>query len=750
MTLRVPIGVDSPLGRRLVGLSFVRLAVLGIFLAVIELYYLDELGGFSSSVAVATAVSAFVTTALFALTLRRERWHVPVAHAQLITDQLTWTAIVYISGGVTSGSTSLYGLTSVSGAILLGTPGVISASAAGGFFYLLLCHGFATGWLAPPSDQVRSAYILTPGDMVYPAFSTVLATLVVALLAAYLSERLRVFGGRLEDANRRALEAERLASLGRLAAGLAHEIRNPLGSIRGSIELLRTGAGLAEEDKQLCRIIEQETARLNQLVTDMIDLSRPREPQRQSVDLAEVVASVVELAKSSGRGEDITVHYDGPESLVAMADRGQMQQVLWNLVRNAMQVSASGATVSVALERTSEGSATLSVRDRGPGVDEATRERLFEAFFTTRSHGVGIGLAVVKQIVDAHGFSIDVESAPNEGATFAVRIPKPCLVDDAKDRAPLPSPVTLAASMVLALGMMGCAGRDWVRPDAPSDPAISSEEGWVQAVPPSASSAPSGGSGATEANLVVRPPVGDAAPEPIPPLRLTVGANGPSSGRRSPSAEPMPETSAKDDGRVFRNTYYFFPEEPGFAETGPTRELFDAKCRPIRTVSQTFHDQLCVQGSGKLASGETVSFAKRGCECAATCPRTGQRICYEMLDAANFPWGRGATGRAITPLRTVAVDASIPLGRVLYVPEMAGLRDLEGKPHDGCFIAEDRGSKVKGRQIDFFVGSAAAGEVWNRAVPSNRGVHVVLGASQCAWLAPAEAPKATSPSRKKR
>lgn len=731
VALRVPIGVDSPLGKRLVALSFIRLAVLGFFLLVIELYYLDELSGFSTSVALATAVTAFVTTALFALTLRRESWHLPVAHAQLVTDQLTWTAIVYISGGVTSGSTSLYGLTSVSGAILLGPQGAVAASAAGGVFYLTLCHGFATGWLLPPSDQARAAYIVTPSDMVYPAFSTVLATLVVALLAAYLAERLREYGGKLEDANRRALEAERLASLGRLAAGLAHEIRNPLGSIRGSIELLRTGSGLAEEDRQLCRIIEHETARLNQLVTDMVDLSRPRAPERASVDLATIASSVVELANSSGRGADVAVRYDGPTSLSIIADQGQLHQVLWNLVRNAIQASSGGATVAVSLARTSDGGAEVAVTDHGPGVEPTAREHLFEAFFTTRSHGVGIGLAVVKQIVDAHGFKVFVESAEGEGATFTVRIPKSSVCAQAESE-PLQAPSSMLATMMLLTSVTtGCAGRSWVRPEVSPPSPVSAESDWPEET---VGKAPAPRSVVTDPEFApTRPPATEAgeapsvasgAPEPLPPISVKLGSSG----------KAPPKTSNAEAGAVYRNTYYFFPEEPGYPESGATRQLFDKKCRVIRNVSKEFHDKLCVQGSGRLATGETVSFAKRGCTCAATCPRSSQKICYEALDPAKFPWGRGANGRAITPLRSVAVDPSIPLGTVLYVPEMNGLRDLDGKAHDGCFVAEDRGSKVKGRQVDFFVGAAANGEAWNRAVPSNRGVHVVLGASQCAWL----------------
>lgn len=699
MTFALPIGVDSPLGKRIVVLSFLRLAVLAIFVGVIELYYLDKIDGPSTRIAVATASLAFLSTAVYALPLRRERWLTAMAHAELVTDQLTWTAIVFISGGVTSGSTSLYGLTSLSGAILLGPKGALSAATAGISFYLLLCQGFASGWLAPPSDQAVDAYLTKPAEMVYPVFSTVLATAIVALLAAHLAERLRWFGGRLDDANRRVRDAERDAALGRLTAALAHEIRNPLGSIRGSVELLRTGPALGDEDKQLCRIIEQETARLNQLVTDMIDLSRPRHAEFIDIDLARVILGVVELAHSAERSQAITVRYTGPTTFRVYADPDQMQQVLWNLLRNAIQVSKAGSEVLVSLlPSRADGSVLLSVRDHGDGVDEVAKEQLFDAFFTTRSHGLGIGLAVVKQIADGHGFLLEVKSSPGEGATFAMQIPKLRVI-------------TAALALVLA----GCAGRDWVRPETHT-PAVKDDVGWLDVAP----SAP-----------VLSTPVPPAAP----PVKAT-------------DASPTPLKAIELEGSaitgdVFRNTYYFFPEEPSYPEQGETRPLFDGNCHALRTVSQAFHDKLCVQGSGRLATGETVSFATRDCACASECPRTGQRICYELLGARAFPWGRGATGRAITPLRTVAVDSTaIPLGTVLYIPEMNGLRDLEGRSHDGCFIAEDRGSKVKGKHIDFFVGSAVNGEAWNHAVPSNRGVHVVVGASQCSWLATASVPMA--------
>ena len=173
----------------------------------------------------------------------------------------------------------------------------------------------------------------------------------------------------------------------------------------------------------------------------------------------------------------------------------------------------------------------------------------------------------------------------------------------------------------------------------------------------------------------------------------------------------------------FRNTYYSFPSASDYS--GPSSKLFDATCREIASVPQTFHDTVCVQGSGRLATGQTESFAKRDCACAQICPRTGQRICFEALDPARFPWGRGAAGRPIHPGRTLAVDTSIlPLGTAVYIPAFVGLELPGGGTHDGCFRAEDRGLKVTGRQIDIFAGTEQTLRAWNKQIPTGRGLEL--------------------------
>jgi len=209
--------------------------------------------------------------------------------------------------------------------------------------------------------------------------------------------------------------------------------------------------------------------------------------------------------------------------------------------------------------------------------------------------------------------------------------------------------------------------------------------------------------------------------------RIAIRSEGKARGARRPTA--------RLDGRVlgtFRNTYYDFPSERDFHGNAVT--IFDAQCKALDNVPRPFFEHLCVQGSGLLSSGATVSFNRRGCECAETCPRTGEKICFDRLDISKYPWGRGATGRAITPLWTVAVDPSIiALGTVMYIPEYEGLpRDLEHHSrHDGCFLAEDRGKNVLGRQIDVFTGQSVITDLWNSLVPSNQGVTVVVDSPKC-------------------
>lgn len=222
-----------------------------------------------------------------------------------------------------------------------------------------------------------------------------------------------------------AARGERLAVLGRLSAGLAHEIRNPLSSISGSVELVRSAAHLEEQDRRLLGIVLREVERLDDLVSTMLLVGKPREPLRAQHDLRQLVEEVVAMARrgpACDSGVYITMELP-PDPVFAWVDGDQIRQVLWNLVKNALQASPRASTVCLRARCASPDVAVFEVIDEGRGIDERQRERIYDMFHSERTHGAGIGLALVRQIIDAHGGKIEIVSEQRRGATFVVWVP---------------------------------------------------------------------------------------------------------------------------------------------------------------------------------------------------------------------------------------------------------------------------------------------------------------------------------------
>jgi len=406
-------------------LTLLRLIFLAILLAILGRYHLRDvqLHAFSVQIALSALTLAFALAGVYAAILRTGRHFKQLAYAQVILDQLTWTALVYVSGGATSGATSLYGLSALTAAILGGLPLATLAASAGYLLYSALTALMLLDILKQPPDQLDVHYVNSIDQAIYPLGLNLLVLVVVTMLAGYLAERLRFTGGELRAVTERALQAEKLASLGKISAGLAHEIRNPLGSISASIELLRDAPGMSAEDRRLCEIIRTESLRLNDLVGDMLDLTRHRPPTVGKTDLAATAREVASLASRLGRtAQDVTVLCDSPpeQSVELMADPSQLRQVIWNLLRNAVQAASPGTQVTVRVNAASHPVPNIQVHDFGAGIDEQAMAHLFDVFYTNRSNGTGIGLAVVKRIVDDHDWAIDVGSNEADGTTFTV------------------------------------------------------------------------------------------------------------------------------------------------------------------------------------------------------------------------------------------------------------------------------------------------------------------------------------------
>ena len=223
---------------------------------------------------------------------------------------------------------------------------------------------------------------------------------------------------------RSVLRAEALAEVGQLAAGMAHELRNPLTAIKMLVQTNREEAevrGLPAED---LNVIEQEILRMEGRLNVFIDFARPPKPERRRVDLKAVVDQTLALVGGRARKQRVTLVFAPPETPVEVeADGEQVRQLLVNLALNALDVMPRGGTLEIELRPPSDHHAELEVRDTGPGIPRRHLSRLYEPFFTSKETGLGLGLSVSQRIARDHGGSLRATNRPQGGACFVLRLP---------------------------------------------------------------------------------------------------------------------------------------------------------------------------------------------------------------------------------------------------------------------------------------------------------------------------------------
>jgi two-component system sensor histidine kinase PilS (NtrC family) len=240
--------------------------------------------------------------------------------------------------------------------------------------------------------------------------------------------------------------SERLAAIGELSASIAHEIRNPLAAISGSIEMLqaqRNGSVAPEDPEQLMEIVIREVDRLNHLITDFLDYARPQPRRVEPVSVVEVVDEVLEMFSTS-RPEGVEIVSSTDPTLVALVDPKQFRQVLWNLVLNASQAMPDGGRLEILIEGVAPEADSqagrggdrraletggkvrwidVAVSDDGVGIPHEELDRIFDPFFTTKQNGSGLGLAMVHRMVGDHGGVVRIESSVGVGTRIQLRLP---------------------------------------------------------------------------------------------------------------------------------------------------------------------------------------------------------------------------------------------------------------------------------------------------------------------------------------
>jgi signal transduction histidine kinase len=228
----------------------------------------------------------------------------------------------------------------------------------------------------------------------------------------------------IEQSQRQLVRASKLAVVGEMSAVIAHEVRTPLGILRSSAQMLRREPSLSDEGRELMGFIESETERLNRLVSSMLDSARPRALHKVLTDMHALIHQSCTLLGAQIEKKQITVseQLDAVDPMLE-CDAEQITQVLLNLILNSLQVLASGGSIRVTTRDSAE-QFFIEIADDGPGIPVEERSRIFEAFFFRREGGVGLGLAIVQQIVATHGGDIEAGESDLGGACFTIALPR--------------------------------------------------------------------------------------------------------------------------------------------------------------------------------------------------------------------------------------------------------------------------------------------------------------------------------------
>lgn len=217
--------------------------------------------------------------------------------------------------------------------------------------------------------------------------------------------------------------ADRMSALGQLSAGMAHEIRNPLGAIQGAVEILRDDYDEKDAKYEFIRILLKETDRLNRIVQEFLGFARPKQPELRQADVNEELESVLVLTAQEARKSGVTVDKRlNPAVGKQRLDAGLLNQAFLNLVLNALQSMPRGGVLTVE-SSLNNSMVVVRIADTGVGISEENRKKLFSPFFTTKKNGTGLGLAITYRIIENHHGVIDVASEPGKGTTFLVKIP---------------------------------------------------------------------------------------------------------------------------------------------------------------------------------------------------------------------------------------------------------------------------------------------------------------------------------------
>jgi signal transduction histidine kinase len=345
------------------------------------------------------------------------------ASFQIFFDLLLITALVYISGGVQGSFYFLYIFVIIAASHVISKRAAFLTAALSAIFYGFLVDGMYFGLI--PYYAQEEAIEISLGLVNYNIFMASGAFFLVAFFMNFLTDSLRKTRGQLMMAQKELEIKNRLAVAGEVSAQLAHEVRNPLAAISGSVQVLKDELRLKEEQRELMDIIVSESRRVSHSIDQFLNLVSPGQRTFSSINLTEILKETLTLLQSSGEMDgnvQIKGNYSS-RSIQYFGNNNQFKQLFWNILRNALKAMPRGGALTVDFEKIKKDRIELRFTDTGIGMSEDKRERIFEPFYSGFENGQGLGMAVVRKVVDDYKGKIRVASEPDKGTEIIITLP---------------------------------------------------------------------------------------------------------------------------------------------------------------------------------------------------------------------------------------------------------------------------------------------------------------------------------------
>ena len=368
-------------------------------------------------------LAEYATGAVFLLLLLLDSHYRAQAYAQILIDLGVVTGLVYISGGVGGQLYFLYVFAIIAAGLVLGGRAALITAAFSAIVFGAVADSLAYGWI--PYFRPDQAAETGIGQVLYTVFMAWGLFAVIAVLISRLSSSLRKTRAALDAAQQEINIRERDAAAGRASAFVAHEIRNPLAAISGSVQVLQGELSLTAEQSHLMDIVVKESRRISQSIEQFLSLASPGKQTYAMFKLAEPLTETLTMLRMSGELSDrvkVGGNYgSAPYSYFGSA--GQFKQVFWNLIGNALKAMPDGGTLSIDFLRPNKNDLSIRIVDTGRGMTAPEKARVFEPFYTRFDGGRGLGMSVVRQIIESYAGKIHIQSEPHVGTDVKIVLP---------------------------------------------------------------------------------------------------------------------------------------------------------------------------------------------------------------------------------------------------------------------------------------------------------------------------------------